>query len=100
MPAETMSLAASSTDMSLKITSLRGTKHVKPVGGMMAVGMKTVFISRSLPMASATCFVASAVTNTIDQIPFDGNSISPTFWKPFDGSDAVTPDSKIRYQAP
>ena len=41
---------------------------------------------------------ASPVTNTRDQIPLEGNSISATFWKLWLGVEAVTTDSKICFR--
>ncbi len=66
----------------------------------MPVGMKTVSRSLSPPGATApTSPVVSPVTNTIDHRPFDGNSMSPTFWKACPGPVAVTTDSKICFRA-
>src|SRR5581483_7639954 len=94
MPAEMMILAASSTLMRTGITLERGTKHTKPEGGSMPVGMNT--LTSSSPGTSAEiCSAASPVTNTIDQMPLEGNSSSATFWKPCVGDEAVTTDSKI-----
>ena len=45
MPAEMMILAASSTLMLTGTTLLRGTKHTKPDGGSMPVGMNTLIRS-------------------------------------------------------
>ena len=60
------------------ITVERGTKHTKPEGGSMPVGMNTLI--RSSPGISAEiCSAASPVTNTSDQMPLEGNSISATF---------------------
>jgi hypothetical protein len=73
-------LAASSTVIFTGSTCARGTKHTNPEGGSMPVGMNTLM--RSLPGSSAAiCSAASPVTNTIDQMPLEGNSIKDTFWK-------------------
>ena len=50
MPAEMMILAASSNVMRTGSTLLRGTKHTKPEGGSMPVGMNTLM--RSCPGSS------------------------------------------------
>src|SRR5262245_21455766 len=94
MPAEMMILAASSTLMWICTTFLRGTKHTKPDGGSMPVGMNT--LTRSCPGISLVISrAASPVTNTIDQMPLEGNSITATFWKLCCGEEADTTDSKI-----
>ena len=63
----------------------------------MPVGMKTL-ISSWPGTSAAICSAASPVTNTIDQMPLEGNSISATFWKLWLGADAVTTDSKICFR--
>ena len=94
MPAEMMILAASSTLIFTGTTFARGTKHTKPDGGSMPVGMNTLI--RSSPGISLEiCSAASPVTNTSDQMPLEGNSIRATFWKLWVGVEAVTTDSKI-----
>ena len=63
----------------------------------MPVGMNTLM--RSCPGSSLVISrAASPVTNTIDQMPLEGNSISATFWKLWLGEEAVTTDSKICFR--
>src|SRR5207249_8562855 len=93
MPAEMMILAASSTDMRIVTTSLRGTKHTNPEGGSIPVGMNTLI--RSCPGTSlAISLAASPVTNTIDQMSLEGNSMIAAFWKLRLAEEAVTTDSQ------
>ncbi len=100
MPAEITILAASSELILRKVTSFRGTKQMKPVGGTMPVGMKTVTRSVSPPgLVRLISPLVSPVTNTSDQRPFDGNSIRPTFWKPCWVPAVETTDSKICFKA-
>ena len=96
IPPERMTFAASSAVMVRSLTSFLGMKQMNPVGGTMPVGMNTVRRSLSPPGFNSTISPAvSPVTNTRLHSPFDGNSMSPTFWKLCFGPAVVMTLSKI-----
>ena len=82
MPPETTSFTASSTDMSMKITSSRGQNSRKPDVGFGVVGTKTLTMSMSI--RRATSAFVPPVTKPITHSPRRGYSTSTTSRKASD----------------
>ncbi len=80
MPPEMISFAASSIDMSSRITSRRGANSRKPVVGFGVEGRKTLSISAS-PVFCGISPRVSAATKAIAQTPLRGYSTRQACWK-------------------